>query len=714
MEMNRKKIIYIAIISILIIIPTAVLSAERAIDKIKFPPLNKQEAPKAEKVTLANGISLYLLEDHELPIINVAVRLAAGEYLAPSDKIGLAAIAGKVMRTGGTDKMTGDQIDSSLEAMGASIEVNIGTTSGTARLNVLSEFADIGLGILADILRRPVYEQDKIDLEKTAQRSQISRRNDEAMDICVREFKKIIYGFDSPYARHTEYATIDNIGREDLLDFHRKYINPDNIMMAVWGDFEKGKMIAQIKSLFEDWPAGAGKVPKLPEVSYEFKPGVHYAPKDNVNQTKLMIGHIGGFLGDPDYYAMVVMNNILGGSFGSRLFNEVRSRQGLAYAVGGSYTSNIAYPGIYYNYCFTKSESTVKAIRSIINEIKRMQTVPPSEDEMRIGKDGYLNSFVFKFEDKGEILTRMMEYDYFGFPQDFLYQVKDNIEKVTSQDVLAVAQKRLKPEALQIMVVGKGADFDEPLTVFGPVDTIDVTIPTGEPKTASSVSDPAATAKGLELLKKAAQAVGGDQKLAEIKAIQTKGSLTVVTPGGEFAMEATGTFVFPDKIKEAIVTPMGEMISVIEADKGWAKQGASIVPATPEQIAEARKDFFRNTILALKSAEAPTYKVGFLSNEELAGKPVNVIQITSMDDAFSYKMALDTETGLPAGKYYFGQTMMGPANMVEIYSDYREVAGIKMPFHILYESDGKKTMEMTVREITINPELPADFFEQPK
>jgi predicted Zn-dependent peptidase len=710
--MKYNKLTITIILSIFIL-PLMAVSAEKSIDKLKFPPLNKQEMPQIEKIVLDNGITLYLLEDHELPIINAVARFGAGEYLSPSDKIGLAAITGKVMRTGGTEKMKGDDIDAALEAVGATIEVSIGNTSGTTRMNVLSEYVDTGLELMADILRRPIFDPDKIDLEKTTQRSSISRRNDEAIDICIREFRKIVYGSNSPYARHTEYATVDNITRDDLIDFHKKYITPENVMIAFWGDFKKDEMIAKAKNLFGDWPKGSGKVAKLPDVSYEFKPGVHYVQKDNINQSKILLGHIGGYTGDPDYFAMVVMNNILGGSFGSRLFNEVRSKRGLAYGVGGNYTSNIAYPGFYYNYCFTKSESTVVAVEGIIGEIKKMQIIPPSIEEMRIGKDGYLNSFVFNFEDKGDIITRMMEYDYFGFPNDFLFTVKENIEKVTPQDVMDVAKKRLHPEALQIVVVGKGDDFAKPLATLGAVDTIDATIPTGEAKPEMGAS-PDAAAKGMELLKLAAKAVGGVEKLSKVNSLQNKGKMNLVTPGGEFTLDITATTVFPDKSKDILVTPMGEMITVINGNSGWMKQGQNVGPIPDAQLKESQKEFFRNIILILRTADNPSYEVGLLGIEQLDGKPANIIAVVSKDDQTSFKLALDVQTNLPVGVLYFGETGAGPANITEIFSDYRDIDGLKIAFAKKVESDGQKLADVAITECLINPEIPEGFFDMPE
>lgn len=166
----------------------------QAVDKLKYPPLNPLTIPKVEKVTLDNGIRLYLLQDKSLPVFNASVRINCGGYLDPEDKVGLAEMTGDLLRTGGTSKWTGDEIDAALEAVGGSVETGIGRTSGSASVNVLSEYADLGLEVLAEVLRRPVFDQDKIELEKVQLRSAISRRNDDPQDVGGREFNKVIYG----------------------------------------------------------------------------------------------------------------------------------------------------------------------------------------------------------------------------------------------------------------------------------------------------------------------------------------------------------------------------------------------------------------------------------------------------------------------------------------------------------------------------------------
>jgi zinc protease len=445
--------------------------------ELKYPKLGDIEIPQVERVTLANGMQLFLVEDHELPLIDISARIRVGSICEPADKIGLASITGIVMRTGGTTSRTGDELDEQLERIAASVETGIGLNSGSATMSVLKEDIDTGLAILADVLMNPAFREDKIMLAKIRHRSSIARRNDNVRAIAGREFTKLIYGPESIYARHTEYTTIDSITRDDLVAFHKRFYKPNNVMLAVTGDFDTSRMINKIEKAFEKWEKADVKFPPVPKVQYEFRPTVNVARKDDINQSNVYLGHIGGMMNDPDYFALIVMNRILGGSFTGRLFKNVRSRKGLAYSVYGVYSANYDFPGIFYVGCQTKSESTVHAIRAMIEEVKKMTEAEVTDEELSLAKESYLNSFVFNFDSKAEIVRRLMTYAYYGYPEDFLMKTKENIERVTKADVLRVARKHLKPDKVQILAVGRPQDFDEPLSVFGPLSEIDITIP---------------------------------------------------------------------------------------------------------------------------------------------------------------------------------------------------------------------------------------------
>jgi len=443
-------------------------------DKFVFGPLNPIKMPKIERAELPNGIKLLLVEDPEYPTINLWAMVRTGSVFEPVGKIGLASITGQVLRTGGTKTKTGDQIDKELDTLAASVSTSVGTTSAFLSISVLKEDFDKALGILADILAEPAFAEDKIELAKIQQRTSISRRNDNIMAITNREFNKLMYGKDSPYARDAEYATIEAVGRQDIIDFYNANFHPNNTSMAVWGDFKSADMVNKLKAALGKWKKGAPSTQAWPKVGYDFKYTVNFIDKPDVNQSNIILGHIGGLMNNPDYPALNIMNFIL--SF-ERMFKRIRTDEGLAYSVWGDYGAAYVYPGTFSCGAQTKSQSTVYAIDIMLKELKKITEQEVSDEELAKAKDGFLNSYVFNFESKSQIVNRLMTLAYYGYPLDFSEKLKAGVEKVTKADVLRVAKKYLQPDKVQILVVGKKEDFDKPLSSLGSVNVIDIAIP---------------------------------------------------------------------------------------------------------------------------------------------------------------------------------------------------------------------------------------------
>lgn len=451
--------------------------AQNHYTELAYPELRDIQIPVVDQVTLSNGMQLFLLEDHELPLIRLSARIRVGSMYEPANKIGLAAITGSVMRSGGTASRSGDAIDEALENIAASVETQIGLDSGSASMSVLSKDLNVGLSILADILMNPSFPEEKIELAKLQWRSAIARRNDRANGIAGREFRKLIYGADSVYARHMEYATLDNIVRDDLVDLHARFFHPNNTMLAIWGDFDASKMSQKIEQIFQDWKTQDVPSIPIPEVHYEFRQTINVIPMEGVNQTHIYMGHIGGLRNDPDYFALSLMNRILGSGYTSRLFKEVRSRQGLAYAVFGSFSAAYEHPGMFYVGCQTHAKSTLQAIQSMKTEVTRLTESEVTAEELELARESFLNAFVFNFDSKGEIVNRLMTYSYYGYPLDFLQKIKEGIEKVTQADILRVAKQRLNADKMQILAVGPSQDFRDALATLGDVNEIDIAIP---------------------------------------------------------------------------------------------------------------------------------------------------------------------------------------------------------------------------------------------
>ncbi|MEE9288722.1 MAG: insulinase family protein [Bacteroidota bacterium] len=667
--------------------------------QLEYPPLREPVVPEPARYELPNGMILFLLEDHELPIIELSAIVRTGSRWEPAEKIGLASITGQVMRTGGTTTRTGDEIDDELEAIAASVETFIGRNSGGARVSMMREDVDDVLNFFADALMNPAFREDKIDLAKIQQRDGIARRNDNVLAITSREFTKLIYGGTSPYARHTEYETIENITRDDLVAFQKQFYAPNNVMLGIWGDFDTDEMKKKIELAFKDWQRSEVYVPPVPEVTYEFGQRIYFIQKDDVNQTNVRVGHLGGRIDDSDYFALDLASEILGSGFVGRMFKNIRSAQGLAYSVFASWGTNYDYPGIFQGGGQTKSESSIRFIRAILKEIQDMTESEVTDDELRVAKEGILNSFVFNFDTKGEIVNRILRYEYFGYPKDFLQQYKRNIEKVSKADILRVAKKYFKPDQMVILAVGRAEDFDEPLSTLGTVETIDITIP--EPEEVLPEPTEETVARGREILADAAEATGGG-RLKALKDITRVGEMSMVTPQGEFAVALESVLKLPLKFRQTMKMPFGEMTMVFDGETAWMITAQGIQDAPESQKKEIQSSVAREPLYILMNYDQPRYTVQFVKEETVDGAKAHVVLVHDSETDQAVRLFCDSKTNHVVKSSYTAPWMGTPAKLEEFYSDHQTVNGITIPFKTLINKDGQKAAETVWTEVKVN------------
>lgn len=478
------------LVVLLVVLGLPVVAATaRHYSELRFQPLSEVQVPQYSRFVLDNGVVVYLMEDRELPLVGGTALFRMGARMEPAQQVGLARLTGTVMRTGGIQCRSGDQLNQLLEQRAAAVETGVSTTSGNASFSALSEDLEIVFGLFAEVIREPVFAQDQLDLAKMQLRGEIARRNDQPNGIAGREFQKLIYGDDSPYARMVEYATLDNISREDLLSFYRHYFYPNNMILGVVGNFDSQRMRSLIEKQFGDWKPKEKFLPQLPAVAQSQQSGVFLVNQPQLTQSYVQLGHLGGRLDSPDYAALDVLNQVLNG-FGGRLFNSVRSRQGLAYSVYGSWSPRYDYPGIFIAGGQTRSEATVPFIQAIRLEIERLQSELITPAELALAKESVLNSFVFNFEDPSQTLSRLMRYEYYGYPTDFLFRYRRGVEATTVADVQRVAREYLKPEKLVTLVVGNAAAIQPPLTqLAAEVIPVNITIPGSKNNQISEVAE---------------------------------------------------------------------------------------------------------------------------------------------------------------------------------------------------------------------------------
>jgi predicted Zn-dependent peptidase len=439
-----------------------------AFEPVEFSP------PDPERVVLDNGLVVYLLEDHELPLVTITATMRTGSWLDPADKVGLAAMTGAVMRTGGGGGLSAEQVDAELEQFAGDVHIGIGRQSGSASLDVLSKDLNRGLEIFAGLIRSPAFEPARLELAKLQAIESIRRRQDNPGSIVSREFTKALYGAEHPTAREISVDSIKRLTRQDLVAFHRSTIRPNAMLLGVTGDFTRDEILTSLRKVFGDWQKGTVPELKIPDVSeIDMSQSVVRFINKDTSQTHLRVGHLSIKESDPDYVALAIVNDILGGSsFRSRLFNDVRTKRGLAYSVGSRLHTGMHDQGVWMMRAETKKTSTQEVIERFVANMERMREEPVTDAELAEAKEAYVNSFVFSFASPSAIVSRLIELEYDGLPKDFLQQLRAQVIQLTKEEVLAAAKKHLHPDRLRIIAVGSGDALPKALSTFGDVKEI--------------------------------------------------------------------------------------------------------------------------------------------------------------------------------------------------------------------------------------------------
>jgi zinc protease len=444
--------------------------------KIPIPPLHAFKPVQPRRVELPNGLVLFLQEDHELPFINGTILVRGGSRDEPIAKAGLTSLYGETWRTSGTATIDGDKLDDVLEAKAASIETAGGSASTSLTWSSLKGDFDTVFASAVDLLLHPTFKDDKLQLAKQQLDTGIARRNDDAGGIANREAVKLAYGAHSPYARQLEYSTVDAITLDDLKSWHDRTVVASNLIVAISGDFDSAAMEAKIRAAFSPLPRGQ-RFQSVKTVFTDPKPSVNFVPKDDVDQSNVVIVGLGTERSNPDYYALSVMNQVFSGGFGSRVVQDVRTKLGLAYSVEGNYGASYDHPGIFVVEAATKSATTVAATKALLAEIDRLKTEPPTPAELSKAKDQVLNSFVFHYDSPDKTLGEQVTLAFYGYPADTLEKYKSGIEQVTSADVSRVANKYIDIAKLAIVVVGNESQIKPGLNALGKVTNLDIAIP---------------------------------------------------------------------------------------------------------------------------------------------------------------------------------------------------------------------------------------------
>ena len=442
-------------------------------DQLEFDPL-VFHVPQVDLIELPNGIRLYLKEDPELPLVQVTAMVGAGSIGEAGEKTGLGSLFAAALRTGGAGGYSPDELDQILERQAANLSAATGTYATTIDLSVQASDLPLGLAVISDLLRRPGFAPERMELARKQIIEGIRRQNDLPSSIASRALSRAIYG-DHPLGRTPTVESVSAITRDDLVEFHSSYFHPNNTWFAVSGDFDRETLLSLLNQHFGEWPRAGFSPQSIPPVQESPAPKVLAGVKD-VPQTTILIGELGIDKSDPDLHAVRVMNYILGGGgFNSRLMREIRSNRGLAYSVYSYYQVGRRLPGPFIAGGETKSSSTMDVVETMRRIMAQMREEPVTDAELELAKESLINSFVFAFTDTHDVVTQIMRLDFYEYPEGYLESFRDRVAAVSKEDVLRVAREHLNPERQKIVLVGDRSAFNESLEALGiPVETVPV------------------------------------------------------------------------------------------------------------------------------------------------------------------------------------------------------------------------------------------------
>jgi predicted Zn-dependent peptidase len=473
-----KKTIF-AILALTFICAGLGLAQAKHPSELTYPTLKYEPPdPKAFRVVYASGLRAYVQEDRSLPLFTITAIVNCGDLYVPKDKAGLGTVLGDQLIKGGTTSRDGAAIEERIDFLGGSLNFSVGERTSTLSLSVMTKDLDEGLALFFDVLRNPAFREEPLKLAKARFVEQLRQANDQPATVLSREYERLLYG-DNAVTWQPVKATYEGVAAADLKAFHAKYFSPKNVILAVSGDFSKAALRAKIDKMAAGWKGGVVAFPAVPKAFPSPEPGVYFIQKA-INQGYISLGHLGLEDTNPDYFAVQVMNFILGGgSFTSRITTKVRSDEGLSYNQGSRFTYRWGLPGTFSGYVQTKSSTVGYAISLILAEFDRIRKEPVSDAEMETALNYYLESFADNFQSAQATMMSFANLEMTGKPMDYFKTYRSKIQAVSKARVQEVATKYIQPDKMAIMIVGdfepcnKGGDkWPGPLDKLGKVHRI--------------------------------------------------------------------------------------------------------------------------------------------------------------------------------------------------------------------------------------------------
>ena len=646
-------------------------------------------APKPVERGLKNQMRVLVIEDHRLPMVHYRFMVRAGASDEPAEKAGLANMMLEVMRQG-TEKRDEKTLSGEIDAIGGQVETQATRDYMTITGQFLSRDWRKGLDLMADIVQQPAFRAEEVERTRGRILAGLQQSRDDNGTLANEHLNALVYG-SHPYGRPVDGdpGSVSNLAKADLTSFYNTYFQPNLILLVVVGDVDVNTVVNEVEAHFRDWapqtpPSRPG--PPLPVFDTN---RIRILDKPDVTQTELRIGFEGVKRDNPDYYALTVMNYILGGGgFSSRVLDAVRSKGGLTYTASTQFDFGRD-KGAFILSTFTKNETVGETVDLALATMKKFQDEGPTPKEVEDAKRFLVGALPLGLQTAASQAAQWSAIDFYNLGGDYFDRYAERINAVTVADVKRVAQERLREDKLAIVAVSTAGAIKSQLEKYGPIEVLDYRSPTGaipqSKPTASLPTEtltPEAQARARVVVDRALKAHGGAARIKALKDVSTRSTIAISTPNGSVEGDLLTSVRLPDKSRIEMSMLGQRGVQVLNADKGWSTSGDKVQDLTAEQVQAMRAGLKVQVLPLLARLASGNAQVGYVGTDVVAGDSVDVVLV--LDPDASSRAAFSKKTGLlvrleqeePA---MFGE---GKVQMARLYSDYRAVGGLQVPFKI--------------------------------
>jgi zinc protease len=679
------------------------------------PPAPAKEVrfPAFQEKTLANGLRVVVIEQHEQPLVSLRLLVKAGRSYEPQGKGGLAEATAALL-TKGTATRSAQQLAEAIDFVGGNINANAGIDAGYVTAGVTADQLDLGFDLLADVVLHPTFPQDEVDRWRRQALSNIQIQEQSAAYLATQAVDRLVFGahpYGSPASGTSE--SLRGLTRDDLAAFHKRQFVPNGAILAVVGDVKAADAFARAERAFGGWAKGGDlPLPQVPLPRYE-RQRIVVIDKPDAVQTEIRLAQPAISHRDPDLFTAEVYSSVAGASPASRLYNEIRQKRGLSYGARSTFVEPTQ-PGWFEVSTFTKTETSAETLKVALDVLNELQRTPVPAQELTDSKTYITGAFPLEIETPDGIADKVLEALRYGYGREYLETYNEKISAVTAADVQRFAKERIRPDRMSIVLAGNASAFMDSLKkTFGNTADIEV-IPASEldllradlrkPK-AAQAAPAAADPKALDLLRQAQAALGG-KAFVEQKTQIAKGSATLTPPGAPQPMAIPSLVSYrqyPDAERTEMTTPMGSMVQAFDGSSGWRQMGTQSMDATG-QMKERQLYGFD----LLRRVGQPGYTAHSLPDEPVNGKPAHVVELADAQ-GHTTRFWIDAGTSQVAKVAY----ETNGQKVETLYSDYRDVNGVKVPFKNEVTQDGTPILKVELSEVQVNAPVDAGLFKKP-